>query len=137
MSRKRNPQRYCAVVKTGCAMTNLSSQIFTCLTIITCLTLSFAVGAEQKPQTALANGKAIAEALCQACHAFKGADQAGTVAPPFVVMKQRFPERDKLRAIIYDAQKALNPYTMMPPFGRHGLVDETQTEQLIDFLYSL
>lgn len=75
--------------------------------------------------------------LCQACHVFEGADQAGTVGPAFVKMKQRFPEREKLRAIIYDAQKALKPHTMMPPFGKHGLVDKEQTEKLIDFLYTL
>lgn len=102
------------------------------------LALSFATqaNAEQSAQKT-DTGKSIAVDLCQACHSFEGADQAGTVGPPFIKMQQRFPEREKLRAIIYDPQKALKPHTMMPPFGRHGFVDKTQTEQLIDFLYSL
>jgi len=99
--------------------------------------LSFAVTAEETGQTPAEKGKSIALDLCQACHEFKGADQAGTLGPPFVSMKERFPQRDKLRAIIFDAQQALKPHTMMPPFGRHGLIDKEQTEQLIDFVYSL
>lgn len=109
------------------------------LFLVSCvMALSFATqaNAEQSAQTT-DTGKSIAIDLCQACHSFEGADQAGTVGPPFIKMQQRFPEREKLRAIIYDAQKAIKPHTMMPPFGRHGFVDKTQTEQLIDFLYSL
>lgn len=107
------------------------------MAVTSCLVFSSAANAAQKAQSSLAQGRIIAENMCQACHMFEGANQAGTVAPPFVAMKQRFPERDKLRAIIFDAQKAIKPHTMMPPFGRHGLLDKKQTEQLIDFIYSL
>lgn len=90
-----------------------------------------------KAKTPFANGKAVAMKLCQACHVFKGADQAGTVGPPFVSMSKRFPRRERLRSIIYDPQKAIKQHTMMPPFGRHGFLDKKETEQLIDFLYTL
>jgi sulfur-oxidizing protein SoxX len=82
-------------------------------------------------------GKAKAIELCQACHQFEGADQAGTVGPPLLAMKSRFPEEAKLRAIIYDPQKAIKPHTMMPPFGRNGLVSEQDIEHIIAFLYTL
>ncbi|MFZ0256160.1 MAG: sulfur oxidation c-type cytochrome SoxX [Gammaproteobacteria bacterium] len=88
-------------------------------------------------KTAVEQGKAKAIELCQACHQFKGADQAGTVGPPLLAMKARFPDPAKLQALIYDAQKASKPYTMMPPFGRNGLVSEQDIEHIIAFLYTL
>lgn len=91
----------------------------------------------EKSKVPIASGKAMALKLCQACHVFKGADQAGTVGPPFLSMSQRFPNRERLRNIIYDPQKVNKPDTMMPPFGRHGFLNKKQTEQLIDFLYTL
>lgn len=87
-------------------------------------------------EKSMSSGKVIALNLCQACHVFKGANQAGTVGPPFASMSQRFPKRERLRSIIYDPQKA-KPNTMMPPFGRHGFLDKKQTEKLIDFIYTL
>lgn len=83
------------------------------------------------------NGRGLALKLCQACHIFTGADQAGTVGPPFVSMSQRFPNRERLRDIIYDPQKAIKPDTMMPPFGRHGFLNKKETDLVIDFLYTL
>lgn len=89
------------------------------------------------PEAALAQGQAKVIELCQGCHQFQGADQAGTVGPPLLAMKARFPDPEKLRALIYDAQKASKPYTMMPPFGRNGLVSEQDIEHIIAFLYTL
>lgn len=91
--------------------------------------------AADKPKTPIDKGKVLAMKLCQACHVFQGAQQAGTVGPPFASMKIRFPDRKKLRDIIYDAQASNNPDTMMPPFGRHGFVNEDDIRNIIDFLY--
>ena len=99
--------------------------------------ITMPVLAEEKAASSVETGKAIALKLCQACHTFSGADQAGTTGPPFVSMSQRFPQRKRLQDIIYDAQKSLKPHTMMPPFGRHGFVDKQDTKMLIDFLYTL
>jgi sulfur-oxidizing protein SoxX len=52
-------------------------------------------------------------------------------------MKARFPERQKLYEIIYDPHVATKSHTMMPPFGRNGLVDDNQIQLIIDFLYTL
>jgi sulfur-oxidizing protein SoxX len=84
-----------------------------------------------------AKGKQVALDFCQACHYFPGSDQAGTVGPPFVAMQPRFPERAKLYSLIYDAAAAINPDTMMPPFGRNELLNKEQINSLIDFLYTL
>ncbi len=94
------------------------------------------VAAETKAKTPQQAGKALAIGYCQACHYFEGTDQAGTIAPPFVGMRARFPERDQLRKLVYDPHVD-KPYSMMPPFGRNGLLTKAQIEQLIDFLYGL
>ena len=92
---------------------------------------------EDKAKTPLEQGKALAIENCQACHYFEGTDQAGTVGPPLLAMKPRFPDRKKIVGIIYDPQVALKPYTMMPPFGRNERLDEQQIELIVDFLYTL
>lgn len=96
-----------------------------------------ATAAETKVQSTVVWGKELAVEYCQACHYFEGTDQAGTVGPPLLAMKPRFPDRRKLEAILYDPQLVLKPHTMMPPFGRNGVLDEKQIELIIDFIYTL
>jgi sulfur-oxidizing protein SoxX len=94
------------------------------------------VAAEAKKKPAKPTGKELTVTYCQACHHFEGTNQAGTIAPPLVGMKARFPDQALLRDTIYDPHVA-KPHTMMPPFGRNGLLTEAQIQQIIDFLYSL
>ena len=121
-------------------MKYIITTIFTCVagTLITgtVLTSHDAIAAE-KAGTPLEQGKELTINLCQACHQFEGTNQAGTVGPPILAMKARFPDRKKLYEIIYDPQVAIKSYTMMPPFGRNGLVDDHQIQLIIDFLYTL
>lgn len=91
--------------------------------------------AEQEKETK-PTGKELAVTYCQACHYFEGTDQAGSVAPPLVGMKARFPDQSRLRDLIYDPH-VTKAHTMMPPFGRNGLLSEAQIEQIIQFLYTL
>lgn len=82
-------------------------------------------------------GQELALKFCQTCHDYQGTEQAGTVAPPLLGMKTRFPDRKTLYSIIYDPQVALKPHTMMPPFGRNKLLEKDEIEKVIDFLYTL
>jgi len=82
-------------------------------------------------------GKALTLEFCQACHQYAGTEQAGTVAPPLVGMKSRFPKRQTLFDIIYDPHKQLSKDTMMPPFGRNELLAREQIDKIIEFLYTL
>lgn len=88
----------------------------------------------------LEKGKALAfnrkKGNCLACHQIEGGELAGTVGPPLVAMKSRFPERQKLWAQIYDST-AKNPNSMMPPFGRHGILTDDELEAVVDFIHSL
>jgi len=51
-------------------------------------------------------------------------------------MKMRYPNNADLRAQIWDAT-ALNPDTIMPPFGRHGIISDSDIDKVTDFIYSL
>jgi sulfur-oxidizing protein SoxX len=77
---------------------------------------------------------------CMACHRFKGLKQArlqpGTIAPPLIAMKARFPDRKTLRMLIWDASK-FNPHSNMPPFGRHKILSEKEIDLIVEWLYSL
>ncbi|WP_455209094.1 sulfur oxidation c-type cytochrome SoxX [Kaarinaea lacus] len=107
------------------------------LTALICILFSFSLPAGEPDKNTIEEGKKLALEFCQACHQYQGTDQAGTVAPPLLGMKSRFPDRKKLYNIIYDPQLALKPHTMMPPFGRNELLAKDQIEKVIDFLYTL
>ena len=73
---------------------------------------------------------------CLACHRIEGGTIPGNIAPPLVAMQQRFPDKAKLRAQVWDATVA-NPRTSMPPFGKHKLLSEEEIDKVVDFLLTL
>ena len=73
---------------------------------------------------------------CVACHAFKDAVLAGTIAPPLVGMMKRYPDKAKLRAQIYDAT-AVNPHSAMPPFGKYKVLTDEEIDAITDWVYTL
>jgi len=73
---------------------------------------------------------------CLACHDITGGELPGTIGPPLVVIKKRFPIRDALFAQIWDAGQR-NPQTTMPPFGRHRLLSDEEIDLIVDYLYTL
>lgn len=92
------------------------------------------------PQDPLVQGGCIAvdqrKGNCLACHKIEGGNIPGNIAPPLVAMQQRFPDKAKLRAQIWDATVA-NPKTSMPPFGRHKILTEGEIDKLVEFLLTL
>ena len=60
----------------------------------------------------------------------------GNAGPPLVMMKVRFPEKSVLKQQIWDAT-IRNPKTIMPPFGRHGILTEKEIDAVVDYVYSL
>ena len=76
---------------------------------------------------------------CLACHAIPGDPKAITstnIAPPLLMMRERFPDRAKLRAQIWDPLRA-NPDSAMPPFGRHHILSEEEIDRVVDYIYGL
>lgn len=96
------------------------------------------------PQLAVAGeveeGKKIAEdrkkGNCFACHDYPGAVLPGNIGPKLINLKQRFPDKKKFRAQIWDATKE-NPNTIMPPFGRHKILSEQEIDKVVEFFYTL
>ena len=72
---------------------------------------------------------------CMACHQIAGI-ASGNVAPPLVAMKQRFPDKAKLRAQINDPRQ-FNTDTVMPPFGPHKILSQDEIDQVVEFVLTL
>ena len=51
-------------------------------------------------------------------------------------MKARFPDRDVLFQQIWDPTEK-DPYSFMPPFGKHGALTRNEIDKIIDYLYTL
>lgn len=73
---------------------------------------------------------------CVACHIIENEELPGTNGPPMVFMKQRFPDKAKLRDRIYDST-AFNPNSLMPPYGRHGILTPEEIDKVVEYIYSL
>ena len=90
--------------------------------------------------SAIEEGKKIAldrrKGNCMACHIMAGATLAGTVGPPLIGMKARFPDKTKLRAQIRDSTQ-INPQSLMPPFGRHEILTEDEIDKVVEYVHSL
>lgn len=103
------------------------------------LTVSGAAFADDSADL-LEQGKALVldveKGNCAACHIVGDAVFPGNHGPPLIYMKQRFPDKERLKSRIYDATK-LNPYTMMPPYGLHGILTPEELDLVVDYIYTL
>lgn len=105
------------------------------------LPLLFSMAAQA--QTSAPGGKEIAldsrRGNCVACHAMPGlaeAEQPGNLGPPLIAMRVRFPDKQALRALIWDAT-ASRPDSIMPPLGRHRVLSEEEVDQVVEFIHGL
>lgn len=73
---------------------------------------------------------------CLACHMMGDGESPGDIGPPLIAMKARFPERDILRAQLWDPM-VTNPGTRMPPFGKYQALSEKEIDAIVDSLYTL
>jgi sulfur-oxidizing protein SoxX len=99
-------------------------------------------GGEMKKEemTAVEKGKKVAEnktkGNCMACHQFAGAKLPGNIGPPLVAIKARFPDKQKLRDLIWD-MTARNPNTAMPPFGKYKILKDEDIDNIAEWVYTL
>jgi len=96
--------------------------------------------AEQAVDQRLAAGKGLAMARdkgnCLACHAIADGELPGNIGPPLLYMRQRFPDRNELRAQIWDPT-VRNPDTVMPPFGKHRILTGEEIDLIVDYIQTL
>jgi sulfur-oxidizing protein SoxX len=95
--------------------------------------------AEPTPE-AIEEGRVIAadrkRGNCYSCHQAVGAELAGNVGPPLIMMQARYPDRETLYGQIADP-RTRNPNTVMPPYGAHGILTERELNRVVDYLLSL
>jgi L-cysteine S-thiosulfotransferase len=76
---------------------------------------------------------------CVSCHQVPG-DSAVTgksrIGPELVGMKQRYSDRVLLRAAIWNLSEKV-PGTVMPPYGKHRILTETEIDAVVRYLESL
>jgi sulfur-oxidizing protein SoxX len=101
---------------------------------------SLQAAAADEAGTVIEKGKALAFdrklGNCLACHVIEDGTLPGNIGPPLIAMKQRYPDKAKLRAQIWDATVA-NPNSIMIPFGRHRVLTEEQVDQITEYIYTL
>jgi len=111
----------------------------TCLAVLLCTASSPGFTASDDTLV-VAEGKRLATARdqgnCLACHAFDDGELPGNIGPPLFAMKSRFPDRAVLKAQVWDAS-VRNPETVMPPFGRHGILSDREIDLVVDYLLTL
>lgn len=76
---------------------------------------------------------------CLACHAMPllpDAEQPGNSGPPLIAMKDRYPDKAKLRAKIANPM-ADNPNTFMPVFSSHKVLNDKELDLVVDFIHGL
>ncbi len=73
---------------------------------------------------------------CLACHAMKDGEMAGNIGPPLIAMKVRFPDKEVLKAQIYEP-RTKNPNTIMPPFGTHSIISEEEIDKIVEYVLTL
>jgi sulfur-oxidizing protein SoxX len=88
----------------------------------------------------VAEGKKLAfdraKGNCLACHRIEDGELPGTLGPPLLAMKLRFPDKAALQQQVCDAT-IRQPDSRMPPFCRHGILTEDEVELIVDYLYTL
>jgi len=77
-----------------------------------------------------------AKGNCIACHVLPGGQSPGNIGPALVAMQARYPDKEKLRAQIYNATVA-NPGSVMPPFGKNEILTEQQLDDVVAYIWSL
>ena len=77
-----------------------------------------------------------AKGNCLTCHEIKGGDLPGSIGPKLENIRDKYPDRNDLVAILNDETKR-NPQTVMPPFGRNRILTEQEINAIVDFLQTL
>jgi len=104
------------------------------------LAIAPTVSADGHTAKIIEEGKKIAfdrrKGNCLACHHIDGGQAGGSIGPPLIAMSVRYPDKEKLRAQIWDATIA-NPESSMPPFGSHQIVSDAEIDKIVEFIWSL
>lgn len=76
---------------------------------------------------------------CAACH--KAPNDAAiktksNIGMPLEAIKMRYPDRAKLRDLIWDLSKSV-PNTIMPPYGKNRILSDDEIDSLVIYLETI
>lgn len=96
---------------------------------------------EEEMKKRVAQGKELAwnraQGNCLACHMMPEGNSPGNIGPALIAMQLRYPERDKLFNKLWGVKETEVKYSMMPLFGRHGILTDEEINLIVDYLYTL
>ncbi len=97
--------------------------------------------AAEKAASAIEQGKKLAygrsKGNCLACHSAGDGQMPGTIGPPLVAMKIRYPDKQKLIDKVWGTKNLEVKDSMMPPFGRYGILSDDEINKIVDYIYTL
>jgi sulfur-oxidizing protein SoxX len=124
---------YFFIYKEERSMKKTISSISAVVTLAALFVIPMEAGAKEMTDEEVTFGRKAGN--CLACHMIPGGNLPGTIGPPLLAMKARFPDKAVLRAQIWDAT-IKNPDSIMPPFGKHEILTEKQVDQVTNYIYS-
>jgi len=87
-----------------------------------------------------AHGKELAmdrsKGNCIACHMIPGGESPGSIGPALIAMQARYPSKEALAAQIWDPT-VKNPEAVMPPFGKHEILNHEEFASVVEYIWSL
>jgi sulfur-oxidizing protein SoxX len=98
-----------------------------------------ALAAAQAPADGLALYTRADKGRCIACHQLPpgaGPETLADLGPRLEGARMRELGRERIRQAIEDPSRA-NPDTVMPPYGRHRILEPAEIGRLVEFLHAL
>ncbi len=113
----------------------MQAKINLCGVVLGCSLISI-VGAQEIADQGRELAFARNKGNCLACHVIAGGSQMGDIGPALLDINIRFPDRKRLRDQIWDASE-FNQASLMPPFGRHKILSDSEIDAIVEYLYTL
>jgi len=73
---------------------------------------------------------------CIACHMIPGGEAPGAIGPALVAIQTRYPTKADLAEQIWDPT-IKNPGVVMPPFGKHGILNDQEFVDVVEYVWTL
>ena len=112
------------------------SRLRPCAGFLVLLSVWYGTGSAAEPEPGRTLAFARDKGNCLACHVIAGGTQMGDIGPALAEMRERFPDRARLVAQLWDPGR-FNAGSLMPPYGRHEILTREEIEAVVDFLYTL
>ena len=124
-------------------MNSKMKQLLTALAISTAVVAApvSTVQAAEKAASSIEEGKKLAysrsKGNCLACHMAGEGAMPGNIGPALIAMKLRYPDKQKLVDKVWGKPGTQVQESMMPAFGRNGILSDSDINKIVDYIYTL